>query len=82
MRSAGSRVHDAGLRLGRRRRDLVGALFPAQRGVNCYELYALYVGAVPARTVLALNQKLVTQLRSSRAPPGPSRSGLLRGFGP
>ena len=59
-------------------RDTAKALFPNVRQVNCYELYTLHLGVVPAKTVLAQNKRLVKKLRESR---GPRPSGGLPRFG-
>jgi len=59
-------------------RDTAKALFPNVRQVNCYELYTLHLGVVPAKTVLAQNKRLVKKLRETR---GPRPSGGLPRFG-
>ena len=54
-------------------RDAARKLFPNARQVNCYELYALHLAAVPAHTVLAQNRHLIQKLRESRATRASSR---------
>ena len=56
-------------------RDTAQALFPTVRQVNCYELYTLHLGAVPTRTVLAQNRRLVKKLRESRSARPTARFG-------